>query len=163
MNGVSVVKDDVARLMASIRAMADIGDVLVGIPDTKDSRDDSPIGNAAIGYINEFGSPAQGIPPRPFLGPGVEAVTDKYADIMAKASAEALTTMNPSAITKGQNKAGLIAQNSVRATITAGDGFAPLSDATIRARKARDVTRTKPLIDTGSLRTSITYIIRNRK
>lgn len=159
-NGVTVVKDDVAKLMESIRDLANVGDVLVGIPATENAREDSPIGNAAIGYINEFGSPAQGIPARPFLSVGVDAIKDKAAAIIGKGTAEALTSFDHSRITVAQNKAGLLAQNSVRAAITSGDGFEPLAASTIAARKRRGVTRTKPLIDTGSLRTSITYVIR---
>ena len=68
--------------------------------------------------------------------------------------------MNPSAVLTAKNKAGLIAQNSVKATITAGEGFAPLAESTLAARKRRGVSRTKPLIDTGSLLNSITYVIR---
>ena len=158
--GVSVVTDDVAKLLATIKGMAAAGQVYVGIPDETDDRD-GPIGNAAIGYINEFGSAAQGIPARPFLGPGVEKVAGKCMDEQKKGIISALTSFSPSDVIRGQNRAGLMAQNSVRATITAGDGFEPLSAATLAARKRRKVTRTKPLIDTGSLRTSITYVIRD--
>ncbi len=159
--GVSVVTDDVAKLLATIRGLAAAGQVYVGIPDATDGRTDGPIGNAAIGYINEFGSAAQGIPPRPFLGPGVDKVAAKCMDEQKKGIISSLTNFNPADVSRGQNRAGLMAQNSVRATITAGDGFEPLSAATLAARKRRKVTRTKPLIDTGSLRTSITYVIRD--
>jgi hypothetical protein len=163
MNGVSVVRDDVAKLMATIRAMGNDGDVLVGIPADEDARADSPIGNAAIGYIQEKGSSKQGIPPRPFLEPGVAKVAKQCADVIGKGAITALTDMNPQAVLTAKNKAGLIAQNSVKATITAGDGFEPLSESTLAARKRRGVSRTKPLIDTGSLRNSITYVIRKGK
>ena len=161
--GVTVAKDDVAKLMATIKALGNDGDVLVGIPAEEDTRADSPIGNAAIGYIQEKGSAKQGIPPRPFLEPGVAAVAEKCADVIGKGAAMALTDMNPQAALTAKNKAGLIAQNSVKATITAGDGFEPLSKSTLAARKRRGVSRTKPLIDTGSLRNSITYVIRKGK
>lgn len=163
MSGVSVVRDDVAKLMATIRAMGNDGDVLVGIPADEDARSDSPIGNAAIGYIQEKGSSKQGIPPRPFLEPGVAKVSKQCADVIGKGAITALTDMNPQAVLTAKNKAGLIAQNSVKATITAGDGFEPLAAYTLAARKRRGVSRTKPLIDTGSLRNSITYVIRNGK
>lgn len=158
--GVRVVKDDVAKLLQTIKAIGGGGDVLIGIPAEEDARTDSPIGNAAIGYIQEKGSSKQGIPPRPFLEPGVAKVSDKCADVIGRGAADALTEMNPSAVLTAKNKAGLIAQNSVKATITAGEGFAPLAESTLAARKRRGVSRTKPLIDTGSLRNSITYVIR---
>lgn len=170
--GVRVVKDDVAKLLQTIKAIGGGGDVLIGIPAEEDARTDSPIGNAAIGYIQEKGSSKQGIPPRPFLEPGVAKVSDKCADVIGRGAADALTEMNPSAVLTAKNKAGLIAQNSVKATITAGEGFAPLAESTIRGRLNRTKSsksmtlsngqaRTmKPLIDTGSLRNSITYVIR---
>ena len=168
---VIVTVDRVADLMQTIAEIANVGKVLVGIPEDKNARDDSPIGNAAIGYINEFGSPAQGIPPRPFLMPGIKKVQKQAANLLGVGAAQALTAMNPAPLTVAQNKVGLLGQNSVRAAITEGEGFAPLAPATIRARLNRTQTpksmtvkgkpRTmKPLIDTGSLRTSITYVIR---
>lgn len=160
--GVRVLKDDVAKVMQTLKAM-ESGDVLIGIPSDKDDRKGSPIGNASIGYIQEKGSPKQGIPPRPFLEPGVAKVTDQCARVIGVGVADALTTLNPNAVLVGKNKAGLIAQNSVKATITAGEGFSPLAESTLAARKRRGVSRTKPLIDTGSLRNSITYVIRNGK
>jgi len=163
MSGVTVVKDDVARLMQTIRAMTGGGDVLVGIPSEEDARSDSPIGNAAIGYIQEKGSSKQGIPARPFLEPGVAKVAKRCADVIGQGAATALTDMNPQAILTAKNKAGLIAQNSVKATITSGEGFETLAASTLAARKRRGVSRTKPLIDTGSLRNSITYVIRKAK
>lgn len=160
---VQVLQDHVAEVLATIKAIANAGNVLVGIPSEDNARSDSPIGNAAIGYINEFGSPAQGIPPRPFLAPGIAKVQDKCGNLLAMGAADALTSMSVTPITVAQNKAGLTAQNSVKATITAGEGFAPLSASTLSARKKRGVSRTKPLIDTGSLRNSITYVIRKGK
>lgn len=157
---VIVTQDRVADLLRTIQQMGMGGDVLVGIPSDRDDRSGEPIGNASIGYIQEKGSAAQGIPPRPFLEPGVANVADKCAEAIRKGAVTALTDFNPNAVMIGKNKAGLIAQNSVKAAITAGDGFAPLSKATLAARKRRGVSRTKPLIDTGSLRNSITYVIR---
>lgn len=188
-SGVSVVTDDVAKLLATISGMAAAGQVYVGIPDDTDDRTDGPIGNAAIGYINEFGSAAQGIPPRPFLGPGVEKVAAKCMDEQKKGIISALTSFSPADVSRGQNRAGLMAQNSVRAYITDSGNFKPLSETTLLMRKWRkgkgapaasgtlvaqartlskmglagDLSgvRSKPLIDTGSLRTSITYVIRD--
>lgn len=162
MSAVKVVMDDTAKLFKTLRDLANSADVLVGIPADKDDRAGESIGNASIGYINEKGSPKQGIPPRPFLEPGVAKVAKRCASILGVGAAEALTSFDPNKVTVAQNKAGLIAQNSVRATLTEGDGFAPLAKSTLAARARRGVTRTKPLIDTGSLRTSITYVLRKR-
>ena len=80
--------------------------------------------------------------------------------------------------------AGLIAQRTVKQVISAGD-FAPLSEATLRARANRKVGGgvgirkgaraelesraagnlpstefAKPLVDTGQLRNAITFVVR---
>ncbi|MDD1617199.1 MAG: hypothetical protein LUQ28_12105, partial [Methylococcaceae bacterium] len=57
-------------------------------------------------------------------------------------------------------KAGIVAQNSVKATITKGEGFEPLAESTIKARQRKGFKGTKPLIRTGQLRNSITYIVK---
>ena len=58
--------------------------------------------------------------------------------------------------------AGLIAQNSVRRTLTTA-AYRPLSERTLAERRARGRTGTKPLIDTGQYRNSITYVVRDGK
>jgi hypothetical protein len=63
------------------------------------------------------------------------------------------------AIQKGLNAVGLLGQNAVRAQITDGQ-HAPLSERTLKARQARGRTGTKPLIDSGQLRNSITYVVK---
>lgn len=136
--------------------------VLVGIPDSAPERkDDSPISNAAIGYIQETGSPANNIPPRPFLVPGVEDATQKVTPHLQK-SVEAALDGDLSGAERRMASAGLVAQNSARAKINSN--IQPkLADATIAARLRRGVTRTNTLVDTGQLRNSITYVIRRKK
>ena len=66
------------------------------------------------------------------------------------------------AIEKANNKAGLVAQAAIKNTLRSGEGFPPLADATLAARKRAGFTGTKPLIWTGQLLNSITYVIRKR-
>ncbi len=132
--------------------------VYVGVPATAPPRRDEPITNASIAYVQEHGSPALHIPPRPFLRPGVAAASDQLADRLEDAAHLALAG-NRNGVIKTLHAIGLIAQAAVRRKITEGP-FAPLSERTLAARRARGVTRTKPLIDTGQLRNSINYVIR---
>jgi len=159
MKGVKITQDHLKRVMETLRAM-ETKDLLVGIPAGENSRDDGPIGNAQIGYINENGSPAQNIPARPFLAPGVLKAKGAVADLLAAGAAAALD--GGSSLQTAFDKAGLVAQNSVKMTLRAGDGYAPLSASTLAARARRGVSRTKPLIDTGQLLNSITYVVRDR-
>lgn len=177
--------DRLKEVLESISGLVD-KQVLVGVPDsTAGNRDESgEISNAAIGYIQENGSPANNIPARPHLVPGVANATEKVVPQLRKAVESALDGNLPGA-EKRMAAAGLIAQSSVRKKISEGP-FVPLSMLTMLARKHRKdggtVTgktlgqldrfvgpvdlrgvRDKPLIDTAQYRNSITYVIRSKK
>lgn len=151
-----VTIDKVAGVLKNIKQIENAR-VLVGIPKEENSRSDEPIGNAGIGYVQEFGSPARNIPARPFLIPGVKAVQDQVADALADG---AKNILDGGSIASSQTKAGIVAQNSVKATITKGEGFEPLAESTIKARQRKGFKGTKPLIRTGQLRNSIVYIVK---
>jgi len=156
---IKVTLDRLAQFGKAIKNL-DKTRVLIGIPEDKSKRNDGSISNAQIGYIQENGSPVRNIPATPFLVTGVRAVAKQCAEQL-KISVEMLMT-NQSVVTTAQNKAGLIAQNSVKKTINDGDGFTPLSQATLDARKRKGFKGTKRLIRTGQLRNSITYVIRSK-
>lgn len=144
-------------------------EVLVGIPGEEDPREDATIGNAAIGYIHEFGAPAANIPARPFLEPGVRGALDQIGDILQK-GAEAAMNGDKQTSTQSLDAAGFTAVNGVIERIRSNIP-PPLAPATIRRRRTRtpgstyrrqaataaDVTA---LIDTGQLLHSITYVKR---
>ena len=155
---VRVTKDSVANIITNIEAMTGKR-VLIGIPDANAGRKDGPITNAALGYIHENGSPARNIPARPFLVPGVTEAAPKAIDAMKKFAAQGLT--DPAAVDKGLNAAGLIAQAAVKNRIRNSVGFAPLAESTLSQRKAQGKQGTKPLIRTGQLLNSITYVVRD--
>jgi hypothetical protein len=156
---VTVLKDNTAAVLRTVQEMASKR-VLIGIPAEKAARKGDPITNASLGYIHENGSPARNIPARPFLKPGVEQAAPKCAAVLGKFAKTAFN--NPSDIDKGLNAAGLIAQTSVKKRIVSGEGFAPLKEGTIAARKRSGAKGTKPLIRTGQLLNSITYVVREK-
>lgn len=192
---VTVITDKVKEFKKAVESLAG-DDVFIGVVSAKNLRkgadddDDEFFGNAAIGYLNEFGSPAQNIPARPHLTPGVAMVRKQIAEEL-EAGAKAVFNGRPDAVKTSMARAGIIGVNSVRNYITAGTGFAPLSIVTLLLRKNRletgrgiegagelgsivrgakakgppDVSgvRNKPLIDTGQYRNSITYVIRRKK
>ena len=154
---VSMILNNWPALKKSLASLS--ADVLVGVPaDKNPRREGDGEGNAAIAYKQDQGSPAENIPARPFMRPGIEAVQTQIADEM-RAGALAAITEGPTALLKNLNRAGLTAQSSIRATINAGIP-PPLSRRTIEERRARGRTGTKPLVDTGQLRNSITYVVR---
>lgn len=154
-SGMQMITDALPDLLRRLAAVAQ-RDVLVGVP-AGEGRDDGPT-NAEIGYQNEFGSPANNIPARPHLLPGVAAVQDKVVAKLTQA-ADAAATGRPSDAERQLHAAGLLAQNSVRRTLTT-TAYRPLSERTLAERRARGRTGTKPLIDTGQYRRSITYVVR---
>jgi len=176
--GVTITKDKVADIIRAVAQLAS-KDVLVGVPDSNAERgDDQPISNAAIGYIMETGSPANNIPARPHLVPGIQDVQEEVAERLGKGAKAALSGSQAGA-DAALNAAGLIGQRGVRAKITDGP-FVPLAESTLRARARRgrkgaakelasraagnqaDNANAKPLIDTGQYRQSITYVIRKK-
>ena len=178
---VKVTVDNLAKVIASINALVK-KEVLVGIPSgTTERKEDeqTPVNNAQLGYIHEYGSPANNIPARPFLIPGVNKAKNKI-ESQLKTAAKAALNRDLKTIEKSLDNAGLSAQNSVRTEINSGD-FQELALSTLkaRARKGRKGAQAeidsraegnlpsnenaRPLIDTGQLRNSITYVVRGKK
>lgn len=161
--GVLTSRDKVDQILKSIRSLTKT-EVLVGVPDINAGRDPEPgeggqpLSNAEIGYLMETGVPEKNIPARPFLIPGVREAVEPIGKQMESGARKSLTG-DTQAIDATMNKVGLIAQNAVRMKITDGP-FAPLAPKTLAKRRAKGRTGEKPLLDTGQLRQSITYVIR---
>ncbi|PQK80218.1 hypothetical protein CG428_02340 [Pantoea ananatis] len=101
------------------------------------------------------------LPPRPFLHMGIAQSRYKVAGLMKQAAFEVLSG-NASAAEAMLNRAGTEAVNAARNVITAGDQLAPLAEATLRARRSRGRSGTKPLYDTGQFLRSVTYVVRTK-
>lgn len=158
--GVTVKRDELRSVLASIKR-ATRENVLVGVPYYHTARPgEHGISNADLGYIHEFGAPAANIPARPFLVPGVLDARKQATSLMADGLSDEMAGQRGAAHIS-MHKAGLIAVNHVRQTIT--DGVKPsLSEVTLRIRLEKGRTGTTPLLDSGQLRNSITYVIRNK-
>lgn len=182
---VTVVKDNVAKVFKDIQAL--VGkQVLVGIPDSgQNNRDEGPVNNATIGYVMEFGSPLHNVPPRPFLIPGVEAARAPALRQLRQA-ADAALKGDTSAMLQGLNRAGIVASNEVKHKINSNIP-PPLKPGTIRNRHRGRGTAIREseqvylklvskgvepgaaqgevgivaLVNTGQLRNSITYVVRD--
>lgn len=178
MKGMRITVDKLADVVSNINALLK-QDVLVGIPASETERKaGDPISNAELGYIHENGSPANNIPARPFLVPGVANASEDIEQQMRKAADAALNGQRRK-ISERLNAAGMVARDSVKDEINSGD-FAPLSDATLKARAARgrkgaqaelasraagnapDNANARPLIDTSQLRNAVNYVVRDK-
>lgn len=160
--GVTVNVDRVPEVLAGLRFLS-TNRVMVGIPSTKNEREDedgnpSPIGNAAIGFIQEKGDPAMNLPARPWLTPGVASVTNETNDLFKKAG-NAVLSGNTQKARDIYTAIGLKAQGAVQRYLRNSSNFAPLSERTLEQRKARGRTGTKPLIDTAQLLQHVSFII----
>lgn len=161
-SGVTVVLDKTAGIAEAIAVLASTR-VSVGIPQDKDERKgDGEINNAALGYIHEHGAPEAGIPERPWLVPGVKSAQDDITVRLKQAGAAALEGKK-SVVEKIFHAVGLIGQAAARSYIQASEHFEPLLPRTLKARERRGRTGDKPLIDTGQMRNSVTYVIRKTK
>ena len=170
------------ELRAAIARLAR-DEVLVGVPsETTDRKNEdgtkSDITSAALAYIHDNGAPEAHIPARPFMIPGMEDAVPQVTKILA-AGAKALLNGQPEKVNDAFVGAGLKAQLAIQNKINEGIP-PPLADSTVRKRAAKgrkgaqeelnrraagygaSLQLAKPLVDTGEMRKSITYVIRNR-
>lgn len=177
---VQLIKDNLPMIKKSFAELAK-SEVLVGVPsDTTIRRDETGMTNAALAYIHDNGSPARNIPARPFMRPGMAAAKSEVIRAMKK-GLELILDGSKDAEVVALNQAGLIAQARIREYINQGIA-PPLADSTLKSRirarqgvkgakaelasrragNAASTALAKPLINTGQLRNSITYVIRRK-
>jgi hypothetical protein len=173
--GAAVKVDRIKDLLEDLLNLAK-KQVLVGVPESTDAREDSPIGNAALAYIHDQGSPLANIPQREFMRPGIRKAQEKINKELFQV-AKAYLEEDEANVDLHLHKAGLIAASSIKSVLNEGEGFAPLKRGTtlarLRQRKAakkwdkekREATMgaMHPLVNTGELRGAITYVVEDRK
>ena len=158
-----VLRDNIKSVTESMELLVDTA-VYAGVPADKAGREETegqPINNATLMYIHEHGAPEVNIPARPVLVPAMETIKKQVVGMLKKAASLAIEG-DKSSVKKQYMAIGLLAQNAMRKRITDGP-FVPLKPGTIAARRAKGRRGTKPLIDTGQLRRSLTYVIREGK
>lgn len=127
----------------------------VGIPSDKNEREKSvEVTNAELGIIHEFGVPERGIPERSFMRSTASEEANNLGRLANIQIAECL---------KGETSSydafatiGAYLQGKIVEKITDGN-FEENTKETIKRKKS-----SKPLIDTGQLRASITYEIKEK-
>lgn len=138
------------RLGTYIRDLAN-KQIVVGVTAEHNARPDGG-SNALIGAVHEFGSPSNGIPERSWLRSTMMEQGDKYARLMAENVPQAIA--NGTSAEVAYNKVGETAANDVKVKIGSGN-FTPLKQATIDRKGS-----SKPLIDDGHFRRSISHEVR---
>ncbi len=152
-----VTEDRTEEFNAMIKSFKN-DNVLVGIPADENSREEGPIGNAAILAINELGSPINNIPPRPAMAIGIRNAQEDIAEQFKKAVKQSLK-VGLSALQVYYERAGIIASTSVKKVINSQEGLAPPSEATIASRRSAGFKGTKALLVTAQMRNAITYVV----
>lgn len=125
--------------------------VYIGIPSSNNARQGAS-NNATIAAVHEMGAPSRGIPARPFLIPTMERNAEKYTTLMAQGFRNALQDKEKAA--EVYEKIGLVASSDVKDYIVSGQ-FVPLKQSTIDRKGS-----SKPLLDTGEMRNSISYEVK---
>lgn len=152
---------DMPGLKALMKRMEDPHhSVLVGVPAGPQHKDDETgetLSMVEIAAIQEFGSPEQNIPERPVLRQGARRAMREGASLNAaglRAVIEGKKTLE-----QVVSLLGVAAVGSVKREFVQPDPeFKPLSPKTIAERKRkRGKASTRPLVDTGQYRQSITY------
>lgn len=137
-------------------------EVYVGITTENAKRDGdydiNNIGNnAELLFILSHGSPLQHIPARPVLEPAVENAKEDIGKSLANASRAALNS-DPTAAEDYLNEAGLKAQNAaIKWFENPRNGWAANAPLTIKLKGSN-----KPMVDTGEMKKSITYVVRSK-
>lgn len=131
-------------------------EVLVGVPQEKSSRKGSgKVTNAELLFIHTNGSPVRGIPARPVLQPAIENDKERVGEMLGKAI-DAATSGNKEQVVPALERAGQYGANICRAWFTnPSNSWESNSEETKKRKKS-----SRPLIDTGEMRKSITYIVR---
>lgn len=132
-------------------------DLLVGVPQEKNKREGNsePITNAELMFIHTNGSPIRNIPKRPTIEPTVEENKERISEMFKKAVNKVLANRGDGR--PDLEKIGLWTVNKIKAKF-GSDELVPNAPSTI-AQKGDN----NPLIDTGQLRNSITYVIRRKQ
>lgn len=106
-------------------------------------------------YIQSHGSPLWHSPPRPVLEPAIKANKEKIALQFSKI-VKAAADGNADAMERAITSTGMTAQNACRAWFKDPRNGWPRNDPQTVKLKGSD----KPLVDSGELRDSIVYVVR---
>lgn len=142
----------------------------VGIPQKNSSRSSKEITNVELAFIHSKGSPRLHIPARPFIEPAMEqAKTQKLIMRHMKAAISAAVEGNSDDALVAMHLAGQAGEEAAKDYIGSGNhkansGFT-LKGGWMRNRisgkpfYAEPKKSAVPLLDTGSLRSSITHVV----
>ena len=147
--GLAEIAKDIQKL--------DRSEILVGIQSKNAQRKDEKVNNAGLLFIHTHGSPLKHIPPRPVLEPAIEANRKLIEPHLIEAANNIFVGRTTQAVAE-MRKAGEAAVNAAQRWFTdSRNHWRPNAPSTIRRKGSA-----RPLIDTGALKGSISYVVRER-
>lgn len=120
--------------------------VLVGWDETSHYPDATPV--AYVAAIQEFGSPQNGIPPRPFMRPTIEAQRQSWTNTLQRGAARVLNGDMEAEQVLGQF--GMLAAGNVRETIQS------ITEPKLSPKTVKRKGFEKPLVDSGLMLQTLT-------
>jgi len=166
---VGKVTDKDKGYAAALKALKDMGDLTVTVGLHADAEpyqkgQSAPINVAQIGAVHEFGGGR--VPARPWLRPPVDGNRAQYGNIVQRDAGRVLDgTLK---VEQLGERLGLKVQADVQKSIVDVEA-PPLAEATIAKKAALSPTGAvrvvggvetgNPLIDTGHMRQSVTYVV----
>lgn len=150
-----VVQSNPGWLERLLKRYKDESVLAVGYPASETGGIQYPDGTPVtlVAAVNVFGSQSRNIPSRDFMTAGAAAA---LAGDAGKIAAELVPLLNEGKITIEEilEQMGPFAEGEFKAAFT-GNEWAPNAQSTIDAKES-----SQPLIDTGLLRNSLTYVVR---
>lgn len=143
------LQSSVLAVLAAKLESAKLKGAYVGIPSDADEpvEDGEGFNLASLAAVLEFGN--ERIPSRPFLRQTLQENQEKYTDLFAQLFGQGVD------IPQIYEQIALVAQADVQLNIVKGEWVAN-AESTIKRKGS-----SKPLIDTGRLRQSITGVVRD--
>lgn len=130
--------------------------IFVGIPkDATETKDGHTFYLADIAYVNNFGSKSKNIPPRPFGTTLMPRYGKRISDFYQKEIADVLKGKRT--VKQALNRVGFTAAGFMKRNLSAGKWQAN-SPVTVAMKGSAH-----PLIDTGQMRQSITWLVKKFK
>lgn len=139
------------RLEAAI-AELDRKKVKVGYFPTSRYPDGTPV--AGVAAVQNLGSVSRRIPPRPTIGPAIEGSRQMQRDAIAVSVRRAVSGRQT--VEQGMEQLGAAVVGEIQKAIS------ELSTPPLAAGTIRRKGNSKPLVDTGMMLQSVTYVVENR-
>lgn len=168
-NRLTMKGDGLKRLREMMRELGRKPHVKVGVMGNVDGRSSgsktrreagATIDNVALAVIHEYGlpkgswkkNPEMFIPPRPFLRSTFDAKKSEWNALLMRMAP--LVLAGKLTVEQALELLGQRASADVRRRITSGSNFTPNAPSTIRRKGS-----SRPLVDTGQLVNSISYVV----